>query len=259
MDDGLVIEKGMNPAEFQNIATAEEELWWYQGQREILTRLIDRTPKLKSVKSVLEAGCGTGHSAKYLTDRYGWRITALDLSEVGLGHAQRRGLSCLVQGDITRLPVRSGKFDALISLDVIAHLAPREEPQAFREFARALRPGGQLLLRTAALECLRSRHSEFIRERQRLTRSQLERSLESAGFRVSYISYVNALLLPVAWFKFRAWEPLWDAPLASGVEPVSPWLNKLLGLAPTLESQWIRLGGTFPIGQTLLVVAEARR
>jgi SAM-dependent methyltransferase len=258
MDDGLVIEKGMNPAEFQNIATAEEELWWYQGQREILTRLIDRTPKLKAVQNVLEAGCGTGHSAKYLEDRYGWRITALDLSEVGLGHAQRRGLSRLVQGDITRLPIGSGKFDALISLDVIAHLAPRSERYVFGEFARALRPGGVLVLRTAALECLRSNHSEFIHERQRFARQQLEMGLKHAGFKISFSSYVNTLLLPVAWFKFRVWEPLRDAPLASGVEQVSPWLNGILGLPLQLEAQWIRLGGTLPVGQTLLVVAEAR-
>lgn len=257
MDDGSVIATGMNPAEFQNIASAEDDLWWYRGQRDILLELIERTPAFRDVKEVFEAGCGTGHTARFLAERYGWCLTPMDLSDLGLDYARRRGLSRLIQGDITRLPIGAAAFDALISLDVIAHLGEGEERHAFREFCRVLRPGGLLLLRTAALDCLRSKHSDFILERQRFTRSYLMARLEEEGFKILFASYVNALLLPVAWLKFRIWEPLWDAPLASGVAPVTPWLNSLLGLPLAMESQWIRRGGSFPVGQTLLVLAEA--
>lgn len=248
----------MNPAEFGNIARAEDDLWWYRGQREILIGLIDRWLAFRAVEHVLEAGCGTGHTAKFLADRHGWRLTALDLSALGLDHARRRGLSRLVQGDITQLPLRSGMFDALISLDVIAHLESGSDLLAFREFSRVVRPGGLLVLRTAALECLRSRHSEYIFERQRFTRSRLVSRIEQAGCRVLYATYLNALLLPVAWLKFRIWEPLLSAPPASGVGPAAAWLNNLLSLPLAIEAQWIKRGGSLPIGQTLLVVAEVR-
>ncbi|MCU1324724.1 MAG: Methyltransferase type 11 [Bryobacterales bacterium] len=246
----------MNPAEFSNIANAEDELWWYQGQREILTTLIDRQLASASIGKVLEAGCGTGHTARLLTDRYGWSITALDLSEVGLGHAASRGLSTLVQGDITRLPFRNGEFDLVISLDVIAHLEAGVESAAYREFARVLRPGGRMILRTAALRSLRSRHSEFIVERQRFTRAEVISGLQTAGFRIRFDSYVNAFLLPIAWFKFRVWEPLLSSPPASGVGRVAGWLNRLLRLPLALEARLIAAGHRFPIGQTVLVLAE---
>ena len=249
----------MNPAEFGNIARAEDDLWWYRGQRDILIELIDRWLALRAVEHVLEAGCGTGHTAKFLTDRYGWRVTALDLSAIGLEHARHRGLSRLVQSDITQLPLRSGVFDALISLDVVAHLDSGSNMSAFREFSRVLRPGGLLVLRTAALECLRSRHSEYILERQRFTRSRLVTEIEQVGCRVLYASYLNALLFPLAWLKFRIWEPLMSAPPATGVGPTAAWLNNLLTLPLAIEAQWIKKGGSLPIGQTLIVVAEVRQ
>lgn len=96
----------MNPEEFQNIAKAEEHFWWYRGQRNILVELLDRRLAARPVQDVLEAGCGTGHMARFLAARYGWRVTALDLSRIGLEHAKRQELFHLLQGDITELPVR---------------------------------------------------------------------------------------------------------------------------------------------------------
>jgi SAM-dependent methyltransferase len=246
----------MNPAEFENIARAEEHFWWYRGQRNILVELLDRRLAARPVQNVLEGGCGTGHTARFLAARYGWRVTALDLSRIGLDRAMHQGLSRLVQGDIIRLPFRTDEFDALISLDVIAHLAVGFESVAFREFARVLRQRGLLVLRTSALACLRSRHSQHVLERQRFTRPRLVSEIEHAGFRVLFSSYVNSLLLPVAWLKFRIWEPLVSASPASGVLPIAPWLNRLLCWPLAIEARWIRYGRAFPLGQTLLLVAE---
>lgn len=252
-----MIRAGMNPAEFENIASAEDGLWWYGGQRDILVELIERTPAFGRVKRVFEAGCGTGHLARFLADRYGWGLTLMDLSELGLDYARRLGHHRLVQGDVTQLPIASELFDAVVSLDVIAHLNEGEEMRAFREFSRILRPGGLLLLRTSALDCLHSRHSDYVLERQRFNQSTLVTRLENEGFTISFVSYVNALLLPVAWLKFRIWEPLWKKPPASGVEPLSPWINRLLRVPLVMESKWIKRGGSFPLGQTLVVVATA--
>ena len=78
----------------------------------------------------------------------------------------------------------------------------------------------------------------------------------ACGFRVLRVTYANSLLLPVAFAKFRIWEPLTNAPAASGVEPVAPWVNNLLELPLTLESLWLGAGGSFPVGQSLILIAE---
>jgi SAM-dependent methyltransferase len=168
------------------------------------------------------------------------------------------GVERLVQGDAARLPFRDASAGAVLSLDVIVHFPRGQEQAALKEMARVLKPGGLLVLRVAALDALRSRHSEFAQERQRFTRARLRRSVESAGFRVLRATYANSLLLPVALFKFRVWEPLLRQPPASGTEPVAGWLNSLLAAPLALEAAAIRAGINFPLGQSVILLGEKR-
>ncbi len=246
----------MNPAEFANVARAEHEFWWYRGMREILFRVLDPIARAHRFEQILEAGCGTGHLSKLLQERYGWTMFPLDLSGDGLAYARRLGLGPLTQADIRTLPFRDAAFDALLSMDVIVHLERGREREAMDEFARVLKPGGVLALRVSAFDLLRSRHSEFAHERQRFTRARLAAAAEQAGFRVERVTYLNTLLLPVALFKFRVWEPLTGAAPRSGVEPVARWLDRLLYLPLRIEAGWIGRGGSFPAGQSLLLVAR---
>jgi SAM-dependent methyltransferase len=246
----------MNPAEFANIAAAERDLWWYRGMRDILFRLLDPIARRRRFERVLEAGCGTGYLSRLLAERYRWDIVPLDGDPDGLRYARESGTPSLVQGNITALPFESKSFDALLSIDVIPHLQPGTERNAFAEFSRVLKPGGLLVLRAAALESLRSRHSEFVHEVQRFTRSQLVEGLELAGFTLDRSTYANSLLLPVALAKFRVWEPLTNQKPHSGVQPVSRWLDRLLYLPLRMESAWIGSGGSLPIGQSVVLVAH---
>lgn len=247
----------MNPAEFANIANTEETFWWYQGMEQVLFRLLDKHMKGRPIGRVLEGGCGTGLLAKRLQERYGWQVIPLDLGAEGLRFASSKyGLSRLVQGDLSRLPFRDAVFDAALSMDVIVHFPKGSETAAFGELARVLSPGGIAAVRVSALDVLRSRHSEFAQERQRFTKTRLVRNLEAAGLEVRYCSYANTLLMPVALAKFRLWEPLTRKVAASGVEPVAGWLNAALRQPLRWEARWLGAGGTFPLGQSLIAIAE---
>jgi SAM-dependent methyltransferase len=249
----------MNPAEFANIQAAERDLWWYRGMREILFRLLDPVARGRRFERVLEAGCGTGHLSQVLAERYGWTMTPLDADRNGLDYARQAGVQRLVQGNITALPFADGAFQALLSIDVIPHLDPGVEQQAFDEFARVLEPGGLLVLRAAAFDLLRSRHSEFVNEVQRFTRSQLVRSLERAGFVMQRATYANALLLPIALFKFRVWEPLTRQQPTSGVGPVPKWLDRVLHVPLRCEAAWIGAGRSIPAGQSVILLARKNK
>ena len=218
--------------------------------------MLDPVVAKGSSQQVLEAGCGTGHFARELEQRYGWSVTALDLGFEGLDYARGYQLKRLVQGDITALPFADASFDGLVSMDVVVHLRRGEESRALREFRRVLKPGGLLALRVSALDVLRSRHSQFAHERQRFTRQGLSAAVTESGLKIERITYVNSLLLPVAFFKFRVWEPLTTAPPASGVGPVSSWLDSALYVPLQMEAAWIAQGGSFPIGQSLIVLAR---
>ena len=163
----------MNPAEFANIAKSEKHFWWYRGMRTILFRMLDPYLEGRSIGRVLEAGCGTGYLSHLLQTERGWPVVPVDFSWHGLRYAREMGVERAVQGDIRGLPFPDGAFDLVMSVDVLPHLPHGQEQLAARELARVLAPGGLLAVRTAALDILRSRHSEFAFERQRFTRRQL--------------------------------------------------------------------------------------
>jgi SAM-dependent methyltransferase len=248
----------MNPAEFGNIRAVEQNFWWYRGMRRILFRLLDQALQNRRPRRVLEAGCGTGYFSQLLQKERGWPVIPLDVAGEGLRHARQLGVERPVQADISALPFPGGTFDLVLSLDVLPHLPRGDESRALREMARVTAPGGLVVVRAAALDILRSRHSEYVFERQRFTRSRLSRVMTDAGIRVLRCTGANALLLPVALAKFRLWEPLRRAPVGSGVEPVPPWMDRLLYAPLAIEAAWLGGGRNFPLGQSLIAIGEKK-
>jgi SAM-dependent methyltransferase len=246
----------MNPAEFANIRKSEKDFWWYRGMRGILFRMMEPYVTGRRIGRALEAGCGTGYLSHLLQVERGWPIIPMDLSGAGLRYAREMGAERPVQGDIRALPFPAGVFDLVMSIDVLAHLPRGQEHQAARELARVLAPGGLLVMRTAALDMLRSRHSEFAFERQRFNGRRLMSLVTGEGVRVLRCTYANALLLPVALAKFRIWEPVIRRPASSGVMPVAPWLDHTLYAPLALEAAWIGAGHDLPVGQSLILIGE---
>lgn len=245
----------MNPAEFANIARAERDFWWYRGMLAILTRVLDPIARVRRFERVGEAGCGTGYLSQVLAQRYGWNMFPLDYGREGVEIARANGVPRVVQGDAMSLPYRSGAFDLFLMMDVIAHFERGREAAAFDEAFRVLAPGGILVLRTAALDLLRSRHSMFAAERQRFTRKRLADAALRAGFRIDRLTFANSLLLPAAFLKFRVWEPLTRQKPSSGVSPTAPWLDRMLYRPLEFEANWIGRGRDLPLGQSLLLIA----
>jgi SAM-dependent methyltransferase len=248
----------MNPAEFDHIRAVEQDFWWYRGMRKIFFRVMEPLLRGRPIRRVLEAGCGTGYFSLLLQKDRGWPVVPMDISGAGLRHARSLGVEKPVQGDAASLPFAAGAFDLVLSLDVLPHFLPGEETRAIREMTRVTAPGGLVVVRAAALSVLRSRHSEYVYERQRFTRGRLTEAMRAAGLHILRSTYANAILLPVALAKFRLWEPLTRAPLGSGVEPASPWLDRALHAPLALESAWLGAGRNFPLGQSLIVIGERR-
>lgn len=101
------------------------------------------------ITAALDAGAGTGRHALRLARR-GVAVTALDQSPEMLGVARKAARTAglpirfLVASLERRLPFRAGAFDVLVCALALCHVA--DLAGAVREFGRALRPGGHLLL-----------------------------------------------------------------------------------------------------------------
>lgn len=132
---------------------------------------------------VADLGCGTGHVSEALAPFVG-RLYAIDSSSEMLQAARARlkphNNVIVRRGSLERLPIDEGAIDAALIVLVLHHVA--DPARAVAEAARALRPGGRLLV----ADMLPHDHDEY-----RLTmghvwlgfpRRNVERWFSSAGF-----------------------------------------------------------------------------
>lgn len=100
---------------------------------------------------VLDAGSGIGGTARFLAERFGAAVTAVDLTDeycetnrwlnglVGLGER-----ISVQQADVTELPFPDASFDVAISQHVQMNIA--DKARLYSETRRVLRDGGRLAL-----------------------------------------------------------------------------------------------------------------
>ena len=95
---------------------------------------------------VCDIGCGPGHVTRYLSER-GLEVCGIDVSAGMVEQARRLNPSLpFRQGTMTRLDVPDETWGGIVAFYSLIHLPRHEIVDALREFRRALRPGGVLLL-----------------------------------------------------------------------------------------------------------------
>jgi ubiquinone/menaquinone biosynthesis C-methylase UbiE len=109
--------------------------------------LVESVTRDLPIGSALDAACGTGRHAAKLAAA-GHATTGVDRTPAMLAVARRRAPDVDFRlGDLTALPVEDGTFDFAICALALAHF-PDPSP-AIAEIARAVRPGGRIVLTDA--------------------------------------------------------------------------------------------------------------
>jgi len=110
----------------------------------IATAQLVELAQITAESAVLDAGSGVGGTARYVADRYGCAVTAVDLTDeycetnrwlnhlVGLD-----GLISVRQADVTELPFPDATFDVAISQHVQMNVT--DKPRLYSEARRVLR------------------------------------------------------------------------------------------------------------------------
>jgi SAM-dependent methyltransferase len=241
----------VKPAEYRRMFEAEERQWWYAGQREVASALLEPWAQGRSGLRLLDAGCGTGFNLVALA-RLG-RALGIDLAPEAIRFCRERGVRA-ARASLLALPFASGVFDAVTSFDVIYHDWVSDDRVAVAEMARVLRPGGVLLVRVPALEALRGAHDAEVLSRHRYTRGELRALLESCGLVVRRASYCNSLLLPLLFARRTLDRLLGREGSDVGFLPAPlEWLfRSLLGV----EAALVRRGFSFPLGASVVALAR---
>jgi SAM-dependent methyltransferase len=95
---------------------------------------------------VIDVGCGEG----VLVEQYAGRLA---IEGVDLNYESEH----VRPGSLTAVPAGDESYDRALCLDALEHLEPRDQPLAFAELYRVLKPGGELLISVPNLAHLQSR------------------------------------------------------------------------------------------------------
>lgn len=121
-------------------------------------------------KILLDAGCGAGYGAHFLTTHGAKSVTAMDISMEAVAYARRNypadGLH-YIRADIRAMPLSGSSFDCVAAFEILEHIA--EHPEFLEEIKRVLKPGGYLVVSTPDIETYRSPNAFH---RKELTTSQ---------------------------------------------------------------------------------------
>jgi SAM-dependent methyltransferase len=235
---------------------AEQHHFWFRGFARFVRPLIEAAVTGVARPEILDCGCGTGANMKRLS-RYG-RVAGFDISHAGLQFAHSYDQRRIVRASVTDIPFASGTFDLVTSFDVLSTLDAAMERRALAEIRRVLRPGGAVIVNTAALRFLRGQHAVFANEVRRLSRRQLRAALLGAGFHISRLTYTNFSLLPLM-IPVRLSQRLMglSTPEETGADistPAGP-VNAVLSAVVAAEAFALRFVN-MPLGSSLLALAR---
>ncbi len=237
---------------------AEQTHFWFRGLARFVKPFIARAVAGVVRPEILDCGCGTGANMRMLS-AYG-RVSGFDITWAGLVFARSYDQRRVAQASVTHIPFAGEAFDLVTAMDLLACLQDDEEQRALAEMRRVLRPGGALVLNTAALPFLRGQHSVFAVEVRRSTRPRLRATLERAGFRIERLTYTNFSLLPLM-VPVRLSQRLMglSTPEETGADIVVPPapVNAVLSGFVAVEGAALRYVN-MPLGSSLLALARKR-
>ena len=234
-------------------ARAERDHFWFHGFRRFVAPLLERATTGHRNVSILDCGCGTGNNLIMLR-KYG-RAVGIDITFSGLAYARDRGERQVARASATCLPFAAGQFDLVTSFDVLYAFDDEMEQDALNEMYRVLRPGGQILINTAALKSLTGNHSVLGGERRRYDRRELRDHLIRTGFTVLRITYTNFTLLPIVagvrWSQRLSGHRESTQEMTVPSAPVNVALSGLLAVEAT-AARFVNM----PLGSSLLALAQ---
>lgn len=183
--------KDLGRLHIADLATLED----FHTSGRIATHQLADLIEIASDSEVLDAGTGIGGTARYLADRFGCRVTGVDMVEEYCDTA--RWLNHLVglddritvrRADVTALPFADASFQVVFSQHVQMNIADKDG--LYREMRRVVAPGGRLALwDIAAADVVRDYPlpwADSADDSHLATPDSLRASIESAGFDIEH-------------------------------------------------------------------------
>jgi SAM-dependent methyltransferase len=211
-DDGWLLEDGSR-APFLSYVDEDASVNWSDDLEvfheesgrehflEVWTRdaIVARVGELAADATIVDVGASTGYLLEDLSAAFpGADLVGIDLVPSGLRKAHDAVPGArLLRADARSLPLASGSVDALVSANVLEHIA--DDRAALADFARVLKPGGRAVLVVPAGPGTFDYYDRFLDHERRYARHELAEKGRQLGLEVIEDTYLAALVYPAFW------------------------------------------------------------
>lgn len=165
---------------------------------------------------VMDFGCGVGTAIPFLLRAFpGCKVVGVDVSAESIIHARDQYLDERVSFSLLS-ELSANDFDLVYASGVVHHISPSQRAEVFEFILERLRPGGVLAVSehnpwNPATRYL-VRTCPFDEDAKLLRPAKTRRLLETAGFEVLAIDFVNFFVGPLRRLRpiepWLAWLPL---------------------------------------------------
>lgn len=132
-----------------------------RGNAEDYDRNLKLQTLFKSGERVLDVGCGSGTVAEFLQKKVNIKITGVDVSEVAIQEAKKRGIDARVIDAEGKLPFQDNSFDVVLWGDNIEHLF--NPMKTLKDIHKVLKTGGRIIISCPNMAYWRYRIYYFLR------------------------------------------------------------------------------------------------
>ncbi len=237
--------------EYQRMAAAGENHWWYQSTRILLDEFAGpHLPAVTSDTMYLDAGGGTGATGTWLA----WRgATVIDDYETfALAVAQHATPPYVpVRADINHIPHRANSFDAVLCVTALYHEMNPDPQATVVELARVTKPGGLVCLMEPGVKRLWRGHDVVTHTARRFSLADMRALVAGAGLELVRASGAYSFLIPAA----AALQVIERGKANSDVGRNESGLGGTFGALARLERAWIRRRG-LPAGLSVLALGR---
>lgn len=243
---------GFDPDNFRALAAVEPGHFWFRARNRVIAWTFRKflSPRAK----MLEVGCGTGFVLWGLSERFpDLQLFGSEAHPKGLAFARSRiPHAHFLQMDARDIPFEN-EFDVIGAFDVIEHI--RTDEEVLRQFHKALRPDGSVILTVPQHMFLWSAADEVAYHERRYSRRELVEKVVDAGFRVRYVSSFITTLFPLLLVSRVLHRKASHDTLQKNEMGAPSRFGFLLEALCGLDLVLMRMGLSLPFGGSLVLVA----
>jgi 2-polyprenyl-3-methyl-5-hydroxy-6-metoxy-1,4-benzoquinol methylase len=210
--------------------------------------------KSSNVKTILNAGCGSGELSLILAQK-GYAVTGFDLDRDYISLANKnlkkmkvKNCSFIVSG-IENYKSKS-QYDAVIATDVLEHI--EDDIYAFKKLVSFVKPGGSVIITVPAGQYLFGFHDEQLGYFRRYSLSSFKKIIPG-NLKIIQIRYFGFFLIPVSFIISKIIRKSYPVAEA-GDKKKNPVVNNILNIIFNIEKST-----SFPFGTSLLFRGKKRK